>query len=53
LRGADEPDDRRRVGERIHLHGQCNVGDEPAERAHELADEDEPEVAVPAQRRDI
>ncbi len=50
LHAADQAYGRRGLREREHLHRQRDVGDERAERAHELADEHEAEVAVAAQR---
>ena len=53
LHGAEQPDDRGRLREIVDLHGQRDVREEAAERAHELAREDEAEVPVPAERSEV
>ena len=47
------PDHQRRVAQRVRLERHRDVGDHGAGERHRLADEQQPEVAEVAQRRDV
>ena len=53
LHDANQAHRRRRLRQLVHLHGQRHVRHERAEGADPLADEQQAEVAVPAQRGEV
>ena len=50
---AEQPDGQRGVRERVDLEGQRDDGEERAGVRHELARDQQPEVAPPAQQSDV
>ena len=53
LDGAQEADDERRVADLVGLERERDVGDHRAQERDALADEEQPEVAVPPKRPDV
>ncbi len=48
-----EADRERRMGQRVHLVRQGDVGDHAAQKRHELGGVEQPVVAVPAKRGEV